>query len=236
MSFIAENWVESKLREIKTPDMVSLWIPRGDGRVEDIIRGNHGQAIATNRNVNIRPALISPDLGWSMDGVNSYVEIPHDSSITFTDEDFTAGGWIYAEDLSANALFFCKGLVDADGWRLWYFITSRILIFSSYQSGLTQNQPSVVDAILTDKWYFLVVTRSGNIAKIHVNNIDKTAAHVDIVDPDPSTRTLKIGCYDTLSTKLDGNILLPFFAKSAWSQAQISNFYHATKDMFSPLG
>jgi len=230
------NWVERKLREIITPDMVSLWMPGGDGRVRDVIRGNHGQVIGANPNVNIRPTLISPDLGWSMDGVNDYVEIPHDSSITFTSEEFTVGGWVYIRDITANKLIYNKGEWNADGWYFEYKSANNTLVFTSCQSGTTQYQPSTGDFFSVDKWYFIIITRSGNTVKIFVQNVDKTAVHVNLNDPAISIRTLKIGCSNTLTNKLSGNMLLPFTAKSAWGEGQRSNMWYATKDIFSPLG
>ncbi|MCK4793582.1 MAG: LamG domain-containing protein [Desulfobacteraceae bacterium] len=41
------------IKKLITPDMVSLWVPSGLNRAQDLIRGNHGQCYGTHPNVPV---------------------------------------------------------------------------------------------------------------------------------------------------------------------------------------
>lgn len=59
----SENWLESKLREIVTPDMVSLWIPSGQkGGIDLIGRNPKVQCFGTHPNVPVISEFKSPNL------------------------------------------------------------------------------------------------------------------------------------------------------------------------------
>ena len=46
------------IKKLITPDMVSLWVPSGQNRAQDLIRSNHGQCFGTHPNVPV----ISPPI------------------------------------------------------------------------------------------------------------------------------------------------------------------------------
>jgi len=101
-------------------------------------------------------------------------------------------------------------------------------------------EASVASAALPeDSWSFVAVTfaqtgTADTVVKIYEN--------CSIVGQATETHWVSHGSYDNQlgrwheASLMDGYIALPFIVNKAWSAAQVSNFYNATKGMFAPRG
>lgn len=217
-----------------TGDMVSLWVPSGQNRAMDIIRGNHGQCYGTHPNVPVLPNLINPSLGWSFDGTDDYVNCGNPTSLNVK-EEFTVGAWVNWQALAAWKVSIGR---MTPGWLTGgygIFWNSNNLYF--WVNHYTDHDASI-SFTDTAKWCFIVGTYNKNAGSnevnIYLNGILGTPGTCteDIVN----TNNFHIGCGQTGTNFVNGYIALPFIAKSAWSAQQVNNFYLATRSFFSPRG
>jgi len=130
----------------------------------------------------------------TFDGVDDYVKVPHDPSITFTSEDFTVAMWIKWLTFETLKPFITKGSWRADGWYIETTGTAAILI-STNQAGASQTT-NTFDFITLNTWYYIAVVRKGADATIYVDGVDKTNVKGTHIDPAFSTRSLYVAAYD----------------------------------------
>jgi len=119
-------------------------------------------------------------------------------SLNFTTQDFSIGAWINVDDLSANRMILCRGLLDADGYHCAILMDGTIVLYTSQAAAGGQNQSSYSAAgeIVTGIWYFVGFTRCDAVVNVYKNGLDVTNTHGIHVDPDASARELHIGIYD----------------------------------------
>lgn len=127
---------------------------------------------------------------------DDYIEITC-PQCNFTSGDFSIVARIIMHSLSAHNNLFCRGLFNADGYRLRILSTGRIHV-DTFQTPGDQHSNSSDGDILINTPYTIGLSRSGASCKLFKDGIDITAFFGVHVDPAASTRTGKIGIYDTL--------------------------------------
>jgi Concanavalin A-like lectin/glucanases superfamily len=83
---------------VKPPSGLVSWWP-GDGDASDITSGNSG---TLQNGATFAPGMVSQ--AFSFDGVDDYVEVPHDASLDIG-TGFTFDAWIKADNLQATQLW-----------------------------------------------------------------------------------------------------------------------------------
>jgi hypothetical protein len=134
----------------------------------------------------------------SFDGANDYVDCGDDNSLNLMG-DMTFTMWVNLSSLPSGANWICRGAHNADGYRIISW--GGELDFYTFQSGVNQVTYTGGSAILANKLYFLAIVRSGATATIYLNLTDVTLVHGSHVNPDSSSRSLKIGTYDSADTQ-----------------------------------
>lgn len=212
------------LARIVTPDMVSLWVPSGYNRAQDIIRGNHSQCYGTHPNIPASPKLIDPELGWYFDGTDDYITIP---DITFAGE-FSVFFWaLYMP--AVNSMLFGH---ESDNSKVGQVGDTKLFIRVIHGGSSDNTLASFWDAT---NWHFGVITR---------NSSDKIDAYVNAGSANRLfSNVAQSGVYrinrfgkDSAAFFWKGYACLMGCANKAWSAAQVNNFYLATKGLFSPRG
>jgi len=185
--------------------------------------------------------LINPSVGWVFDGTNDYVEVPDDDSLDITDA-ITIGTWVYRADYLAGQEYHC--VISKQITAVELYIRSGKLYFHGNRTGSLRANYNIV---LSSGWHCVVfrfdknnVNTYGEYHSLFVDGIIRSLTWVDGADTNTplsiNANPIRIGARDATTLQFDGYIALPFIANRAWSKAQVSNFYNATKGMFSPKG
>jgi len=106
----------------------------------------------------------------SFDGINDYVEVPHNSSLNF--DVFTWAAWIKVDDMSASRPIIGEKW-DSGTWPHWFVTVES----TSKLSFLTMTSSRLVrlfgDTVLSaGTWYHVAGTYDGSKMKIYVNGVE----------------------------------------------------------------
>jgi hypothetical protein len=154
-----------------------------------------------------------------------------------TDMDFQVGAfsvaaWIYVDDLSANRMLFCRGLLDTDGWHMAILINGSVAFYTN-QAAANQVSISTAGDIAIAGWYFVGATRLTTSIRLYVNAVDVTATVGVHTDPLTSARKLHIGVYDTeVASMWDGYIWRPRVWSRQISAAEMIQLFEMERGLF----
>jgi hypothetical protein len=136
--------------------LVSLWL--GDGTADDRVGGNDGA-------LQNGAAFGSGRVGqaFRLDGVDDYVKIPDDPSLTV--ESLTLAAWVYPDTVAGNRTIISKYHFDdasgrvADVSWLLYALDGRVSLVAYGQDGNGHRGAKTTAAILTPgKWHHVAAT------------------------------------------------------------------------------
>jgi len=182
----------------------------------------------------LKPSLINPSVGWHFDGINDYVDCGNNTNLDIGTEDKTFALWFKTTMATTAYMLSDQVAVPA---KQGYQLEMRGGNFGVFvfDNGVTiVNKPNLKVAN-DDKWHMGVLTldRDGN-AVIYFDAVLAGTADISAYEADDltSSEDTTIGSPNFFN----GYIALPFIANKAWSAAQVSNFYNATKGMFAPRG
>jgi hypothetical protein len=144
----------------------------------------------------------------SFDGSNDYVNFGTDSSLNFTDQDFSFTGWFKFNSLTTTEQIIFGNGAGANRGYYFFWNSSRRLDFATHQSGVRQDTQSITTPITTNRWYHIAVTRSGSSVRIFVDGKDVTLVAATHINPISSTYPFVAGIYpvDLVSLPMKGNI------------------------------
>lgn len=154
-----------------------------------------------------------------------------------TDLDFTAGNftvmvWARVDDLSANRMLFCRGLLDTDGWHCTILIDGSFVLYTN-QAAANQSSLSAAGEVVIATWYLLGFTRIGTSVRCYKNGRDVTATVGDHIDPLTSARDLHIGIYDNeTGSPFDGGMHRPRGWSRGLSPREHLEIYHRERARF----
>ncbi len=173
---------------------------------------------------------------WVLDfnsATPDYVEItPTPTQLDFTSEDLTLLVWANIDAVGARKRIIDRGLVNSDGYE--FFIDSNNLIyFRTNQAAAFQESYSATPLTVAGGWYHIAFTRSGASAIPYLNGVNDANIVGAHVNPVSSSRTVKIGIADDLtSTPFEGRMSLFKIWNYALSAGQILNIFNAERSFF----
>lgn len=191
-SITAES-VENKT-DVWSNGFVGVW-HMNDNSTSTILDSTNNDNDGVKKGVN-EPLEISGIIGKAQeaDGVNDYIQVLHDSSISITSEDFSFDFVISWSSIAGNEPFLTKGNWHQDGWYME--LQGNYFIISTNQAGF--DQVTISNSFVSiDIWYHISIVRSGSNITFYVNGINETSFYGSHSDPDASVRDLWIMAYDS---------------------------------------
>jgi hypothetical protein len=130
-------------------------------------------------------------------GTPDWIDCPaaDTADLDFTIGDFSLGAWINLDDLSANRMIMCRGLLDTDGWHCAVLMDGSIVLYTN-QAGASQGSLSSVGLIVVGTSYLVGFSRHGASVRAFINGLDVTETIGTHVHPLTANRELHIGIYD----------------------------------------
>lgn len=168
-----------------------------------------------------RKQLIDPSLGWHFDGSNDYIALSSDVVLSATASSFSL--WF---NLAA-----CDGVIlgqSTSSTPYVYFLSTTAIRIQGDSVGIKE---FTVPTISLGTWYHLVIIRNAGVVRVYLNTVESTSGGQAIAADLTIDQMGKYG-----GSWYKGYLALPLITKSAWSAAQVNNFYLATKGLFSPRG
>jgi len=152
--------------------------------------------------------------------------------LDFTTEDFTLALWINVDDLTVDRYLMARGLLNNDGW-LFYVNTNGAVYFFTNQAAANQDTSSANNAITTNSWCQLVITRSGGVVLLYKNGVDITDAAGAHVNPTTSARKLHIGIHNgEVNNPFDGKMWNPRIWARRLSPTEVMRLFVRERDLF----
>lgn len=115
--------------------------------------------------------------------------------LDFVAGDFSMGMWVNLDDLSANRMLLCRGLLNIDGWHCAILMDGSVVFYTS-QLGANQSSLSALAQIIVGTSYLIGFSRSGASIKIFINGVEVTNTIGVHTNPLTADRELHIGIYD----------------------------------------
>jgi hypothetical protein len=173
---------------LRPPRGLTHWWP-GDGNAHDIVGGVTGtlQGGATFAQGMVGQAFL-------LDGINGWINIPHDPSLNFGEGDFTVELWVKFANLSPEQVIIEKyieteNLETRKGWCLTKMPGNHLRFGGPGKAWFIDVY--LPQALVLDTWYHAAVTRQGNLFTLYWNGTmlgkGEGAANLD------SSASLKIG-------------------------------------------
>lgn len=189
----------------------------------------------------LKPSLINPAVGWVFDGTNDYIDCGNPSSIAAIGKgDFTICFWLKSDvPIISYGHLFGKHQ-DVDNRIAFYSDGTANVIRLAFKKGGAGVNTNFSSTPFDQIWHHivLVINRTTDKALLFVDAVkDLTEIDISSAPADCSNSAdLYLGSRDGSALFFFGCQALPFIANSAWSAAQVSNFYNVTKGMFAPRG
>jgi len=154
------------------------------------------------------------------------------TGLDFTAGNFSVGIWVRVDDLSANRMLFCRGLLNTDGWHCAILMDGSFVLYTN-QNAASQSSLSATGEVVVATWYLLGFSRDGASVRCYKNGRDVTDTEGTHVDPLTSARDLHIGIYDPENASMfDGGLHRPRAWSRALSSAEWAQLYNMEMAMF----
>jgi hypothetical protein len=158
------------------PPGLTHWWP-GDGTADDIVGGRPGTSVG---GVTFDSGLVGQ--AFYLDGVNGFVNVPHEDSLNFGVADFTVGLWVKFDQVNSEQVLIEKyveteAVVPREGWCLTKLPgASRLRFGGPIQVSLAE----IIDVTLTSEilpgvWHHAAVTRKGKLFTLYWNGMPLAA-------------------------------------------------------------
>ena len=165
-----------------------------------------------------------------LDGVDDIINCGNDPSLNLM-ENFSIEMVVKLKSVAQPRILFCRGLSDIDGY---YFLTRNVNCFGFKvnQNGASQEQLTVTNVVVADKWIHLVSVKSGSSVKIYINGVDKTGTPVALTNPVSSTKDFYIGCYNDESLNINTEFAKGCVLSRVISVAEISQRFQDIRHLY----
>jgi len=168
-------------------------------------------------------------------GTLDFLDAPGAASagLDFTTGDFSVAVWARVDDLSANRMLLCRGLLNVDGWHCAILMNGSFVLYTNQGAGTNQSSLSAAGEVVVATWYLLGFTRVGGSVRCYKNGRDVTntvGVHLDLTT---SARELHIGIYDPENASpFDGGMHRPRVWSRALSAREHMELYNMESQMF----
>ena len=195
--------------------------------------------LTVNGNITVSEVASGSELmGFSNFGTNNYLELPHDSALSFGQGDFELSGWV---DPSGDTYYtlFDKGYDGSVDRSFFLGVTtgsehSRFYaLIGNVGTGYNSNQHKVLSGV---GWYHFVFQRKGDSIYFWLNGeLDRVVTNNDIaVTSATSTKPLRIGTREDGQQQLThgGQAALFKISGTPMTPEQIGKVYREEKALF----
>lgn len=159
----------------------------------------------------------------SFDGTNDKVTIPNDSSITFTNQDFSLAFWFKSAE-NKDQIPLSKGLYATEGWFIYVEATPAIYLRLN-KAGTTQKLARVTGFPVIGTWEYIVFIRSGSSVSLYRNGVFQRTEATAWNDMATSTSDLLIGDYNGGGYNVHGIIDDVRVYNRALNETEITSLY-----------
>ncbi len=158
-----------------------------------------------------------------------YISMPVSASLDLTG-DMTLNVWVYVT--SAPELANLVGNSDSNicGYRLAFAANMTTLYYETNKAAVNQLTQGSTSSLL-NRWAMITATRSGAVAKLYDNAVDKTSSSASHINPVTSPTPVRLGVFATGPTTqfLRGTMGEVQIYNRVLSALEIQQHYLATK-------
>ena len=169
-----------------------------DGSLEFIDSGDTGHIVSTVGTAQTSSAQKKfGNASLLLDGNSDYLTAPDHADWNFGTGDFTIDCWIRFNTLTTGRYDICSQADASDNYwefRIYYLATGSTVELR-VEPGTTINIYAAYDNFVTDVWYHLMITRSGNDFRIFVNGTQIGSTQTNSNSMPDIASDLRIGVY-----------------------------------------
>jgi hypothetical protein len=171
---------------VQPPSGMTGWWP-GDGNTDDIV--GRRKAVLKN-DATFATSLV--DKGFHLDGIDDFVEVPHDPTLNVGTGDFTVDLWVNFNTTDGEQVLVEKYVENFSETPPGWFLTKlegNSLRFGTGPASPDHGVDSPPLLLLPNMWIHFAARRSGGVASIFVNGEEvATGLFVDNADSDSSLK------------------------------------------------
>jgi Concanavalin A-like lectin/glucanases superfamily len=171
---------------VQPPSGMTGWWP-GDGNTDDIV--GRRKAVLKN-DATFATSLV--DKGFHLDGIDDFVEVPHDPTLNVGTGDFTVDLWVNFNTTDGEQVLVEKYVENFSETPPGWFLTKlegNSLRFGTGPASPDHGVDSPPLLLLPNMWIHFAARRSGGVASIFVNGEEvATGPFVDNADSDSSLK------------------------------------------------
>ena len=199
--------------------MISWW--KGDGDANDLFGLNNGTLV---NGATYAPGKV--DQGFSFDGSDDYLEIPHSPSLDIgPNQPMSIKLWVKRTSSAESQIIFAKrpDCGSQVHYQLQYYAPQNILAFNS--TGPTNGVFTTADKLPINVWTLVVVTYNGSSGTIYING---TPVATNAMSFDRNTVPLRFGGEPTCGGQLFGGVIddMAIFDR-ALTAAEVSQIHNS---------
>jgi len=154
------------------------------------------------------------------------------TGLDFTSGDFSMMVWARVDDLSANRMLLCRGLLNTDGWHCAILMDGSFVFYTN-QAAASQSSLSAAGEVVVATWYLLGFSRHLTSVRCYKNGQDVTDTVGNHIDPLTSARELHIGIYDPENASMfDGGMHRPIIWNRYLLPWEHMMAYNMSREMF----
>ncbi len=141
------------------------------------------------------------------DGVDDYVQISNDSTISFTGTSFfSVCAWVNLDDTSSNDWILNKQVDVRNEFAYGFLLYSGKLAFSTGRQGTGANIKTADNAANTDQWYHMCGVFNATHLRLYVDGVIQGDPLADVYNGNAQTSSLFFGQMYNNTLRLDGTI------------------------------
>jgi len=156
--------------------------------------------------------------------------------LNFQFGDFSLLCWVYAGDLSAQRMIFCRGITDSSGWYFLVDTEGRVSLFTN-QLGAHQVSSSNTNSVMINNWTLVGCTRAAGSVRIFIQGIDDTViVGTHIAPVNAAVEDHHIGIYnDEIANPWNGSFAYPRIWGRWLSPDEMLSIYKAEHHLYGIL-
>ena len=166
------------------------------------------------------------------DGGSDYVDCGSENSLNFTSSNFTIDLWVKVNSYSENKIyaFISNGAFKEYGYYVYVDNVGRIWLVLN--QDLARTAVYTTSGVITlGEWQHLVFIRNGSVGEVYIDSVDVTAVSDSLSDPLTSSKSVRIGNYESSNHYFNGTIDSVRISNTARSAGWIETEYNNQSDV-----